>query len=149
MIRFVTGDIFSVAPVVDALANPVNCVGVMGKGLALEFKNRHQQNFLAYKAHCDAGMIKPGELFCFEQLGNPKWIVNFATKNHWRDPSQMDWIVSGLQQLREWIIQERIERIAIPAIGAGLGGLPWRDVKVHIENALKDLKAEILVFEPK
>lgn len=149
MITVVSGSIFAVAPTMDAIVNPVNCVGVMGKGLALEYKNRFLLNYMAYKAHCDAGMMKPGQLFCFEQLDAPKWIVNFATKDHWRDPSQMDWIASGLSQLREWLLVNDVQSIAIPALGVGLGGLPWGDVKRQVEFSLKDLKTEILLFEPR
>lgn len=149
MISIISGSIFAVAPTVDAIVNPVNCVGVMGKGLALEFKNRYLLNYMAYKAHCDAGMMKPGELYCYEQLDKPQWIINFATKDHWRDPSKMEWVASGLAQLREWIIEKNIQSIAIPALGAGLGGLPWVDVKAQISESLKDLRVDILVFEPR
>lgn len=149
MITVVSGSIFAVAPTADAIVNPVNCVGVMGKGLALEYKNRFLLNYMAYRAHCDAGMMKPGQLFCFEQLGAPKWIVNFATKDHWRDPSKMDWIASGLSQLREWLVVNDVHSIAIPALGVGLGGLPWDAVKRQVEFSLKDVKTEILLFEPR
>ena len=134
MIRYVTGDIFSVASVVDAIVNPVNCVGVMGKGLALEFKTRYPENFNAYKQFCKAGMLLPGSIFPFRYDENPKWIVNFSTKNDWRNPSKMQWIIDGLVDLKGWLLVNNIHRIAIPALGAGQGGLLWHDDELPTPN---------------
>ena len=148
MIRYVTGDIFSVASVVHALVNPVNCKGVMGKGLALAFKSAYPSNYEAYRQYCGDGKLIPGGLFCYFDEERRKWIVNFATKDDWRDLSKLDWVIGGLAALHLWMMDQNIQRIAIPALGAGLGGLLWGDVKRCIENEFANTKFDVLVFEP-
>ena len=136
---------------VEAVVNTVNTVGVMGKGIALMFKEKYPENFQAYEAACKAGEVKVGEMFVTAgvELDGPRWIINFPTKKHWRQPTKVEWVRSGLEALREVIREKRIRSIAIPPLGCGNGGLDWGDVRPMIEEALGDLPgAEITVYEP-
>ena len=138
MIRFRTGDIL--AEDVEALVNTVNCVGVMGRGIALQFKNAYPANFDAYAEACKLGKVRPGHMFVYEtgSLTNPRYIVNFPTKRHWKNNSRMEDIESGLKNLGSVIREHRIRSIALPALGAGLGQLEWGKVRSHIEQALSE-----------
>jgi O-acetyl-ADP-ribose deacetylase (regulator of RNase III) len=150
MIEFRTGDILKANA--EALVNTVNCVGVMGRGIALQFKERFPANFKAYAAACERKEVKPGRMFVFETgtMMDPRFIINFPTKRHWRGKSRIEDIESGLVALRDEILTRRIRSIAVPPLGAGLGGLDWRDVRKRIENSLADLTdVEVVVFEPK
>ena len=111
----------------EAITNPVNCVGVMGKGLALQFKRHYPANFTAYVEACRSGTLRPGQSFLFDhgEGALPRWIVNFPTKRHWRDPSTIDDIVAGLATLMVQIEERGIRSIALPPLGCGLGGLDW------------------------
>ena len=136
---------------VEALVNTVNTVGVMGKGIALMFKERFPQNMHAYAVACKQQQVQTGRMFVTEtkELMGPRWIVNFPTKQHWRSPSKMTWIVEGLADLRRFIEDNRVNSIAIPPLGAGNGGLDWNEVKFHIEQALADLEqVNVLIYEP-
>lgn len=136
---------------VEALVNTVNTVGVMGKGIALMFKERFPKKMDEYSIACKAQQVVTGKMFITEtcELIDPRWIVNFPTKQHWRTKSKMEWIVEGLQDLRQFIIENNVSSIAIPPLGAGNGGLNWNDVKPEIESALADLSdLEILIYEP-
>lgn len=146
MISYLTGDIFEAD--VQAIVNPVNTVGVMGKGLALAFKQKYPDNFKLYQVACKNNEVKVGQLFVTEhQFG--QFIINFPTKQHWRGKSQLNWITEGLIQLKEFIMVNHIKSIAIPALGSGLGGLDWALVKAEIDNILQELThVDILVFEP-
>lgn len=148
MIRYVQGNLLE-APA-DALVNAVNTVGVMGKGIALMFKLRFEENYWRYVAACKAGQVRTGQMFVTEvnELMGPRWIVNFPTKQHWRAPSRMEWIVDGLRDLRRFIVDNHVGSIALPALGAGNGGLDWPAVREQIEQALGDLDADVSVFEP-
>lgn len=148
MIRFTTGNLLEARA--EALVNTVNTVGVMGKGIALMFKERFDQNYRLYAAACKAKEVRTGKMFVTEvqELDGPRWIVNFPTKQHWRSPSKLEWIVEGLQDLRRFLIEERVQSVAIPPLGAGNGGLEWPQVRAQIETALNGLETEILVFEP-
>lgn len=148
MIKFTTGNLLEAR--VEALVNTVNTVGVMGKGIALMFKERFDENFKLYSIACKAKEVRTGKMFTtrVHELDGPSWIVNFPTKEHWRSPSRMAWIIEGLSDLRNFIIEKEIKSIAVPPLGAGNGGLDWKDVKVALESALGDLEAEIIVFEP-
>lgn len=148
MIRFMQGNLLEAKA--DALVNTVNTVGVMGKGIALMFKERFTENYRQYAAACKAKEVVTGKMFVTEvrELDGPRWIVNFPTKRHWRSPSQIGWIVDGLHDLRSFIIENQVVSIAIPPLGAGNGGLPWTAVREQIESILKDLDADILVYEP-
>lgn len=135
----------------DALVNTVNTVGVMGKGIALMFKDAFPDNFEDYRIACDQGLLEAGHIHVFDRgsLFEPRWIINFATKKHWRHPSKLEWIESGLYEVRKFIEQNSIRSIAIPPLGAGNGKLDWRIVRPIIERVLADLpNVEILVFEP-
>jgi O-acetyl-ADP-ribose deacetylase (regulator of RNase III) len=134
----------------EVLVNTVNTVGVMGKGIALMFKERFAENFRRYAAACKAKEVRTGRMFITEvgELAGPRWIVNFPTKQHWRDDSRMEWIIEGLQDLRRFLIENKVKSIAIPPLGSGNGGLEWAEVRTQIETALGDLDTEILVFEP-
>jgi len=148
MIEFASGDILKCQ--VDALVNTVNCVGVMGRGIALQFKNAFPENFKAYAAACRRGEVQPGHMFVYE-TGRffPRCIVNFPTKRHWRGKSRMEDIEAGLANLAQVIRDKGISSIAIPPLGSGLGGLDWSEVRLRIEKALGALeKVRILVFEP-
>jgi len=136
---------------VEALVNTVNTVGVMGKGIALMFKQRFPKNMSEYAVACKKRRVVTGRMFVTEtsELVGPKWIVNFPTKEHWRAKSKMEWIIEGLVDLHKFIVSNKVKSIAIPALGAGNGGLKWGDVKPHIEAALSNLNdVEIIVFEP-
>jgi len=135
----------------EALVNTVNTVGVMGKGIALMFKERFTRNFQLYAAASKSKEVRTGHMFVTEtgELGGPKWIVNFPTKQHWRSPSRLEWVVDGLHDLRRFLIEEQVRSIAIPPLGAGNGALDWALVREQIELVLSDLPdVEILVFEP-
>ena len=134
----------------QALVNTVNTVGVMGKGIALQFKQRFPANFVAYAQACKLGQVQTGRMFVAEpgELTGPRWVVNFPTKQHWRDPSRMEWVVGGLQDMRSFLVSHKMQSIALPALGAGLGGLSWPLVRGHIEVALGNLPADVRVYEP-
>lgn len=149
MITYTTGNLLDAQ--VDALVNTVNTVGVMGKGIALMFKERFPANNTAYARACKAGEVQTGRMFVTEtgELMGPRWIVNFPTKQHWRAKSRMEWITEGLADLRRFIEQNSVRSIAIPPLGAGNGGLDWAEVKPQVEQALGDLnEVEVVVYEP-
>lgn len=150
MIEFKSGDILKSEA--DALVNTVNCVGVMGRGIALQFKNAYPKNFRAYAAACKRGEVQPGRMFVFEtgQLTPPRYIVNFPTKRHWRGKSRIEDIEVGLTALVEVIRARGIRSIALPPLGSGLGGLDWAaEVRPRIEAALCPIAdVQVLVYEP-
>lgn len=130
--------------------NTVNCVGIMGRGIALQFKNAFPDNFEAYKEACEAEQVRPGKMFVFEtEELHPKYIVNFPTKRHWRGKSRIEDIQSGLVSLGEEIERRGIKSIAIPPLGSGLGGLDWLQIRPLIERSLSDIPdLEITIYEP-
>ena len=149
MIEFKKGDIF--AEDAEALVNTVNCVGVMGHGVALQFKKAFPENFVAYAKACDRKEVRPGRMFVFEtgELANPRYIINFPTKRHWRRKSRIEDIDAGLDALVVAIRERNIRSIAVPALGSGLGGLDWSAVRERIEAALRPLaEMRVVVFEP-
>lgn len=149
MMEFTKGDLL--AADVEALVNTVNCVGIMGRGVALQFKNAFPDNFKAYARACDLGEVQAGRMFVFptRQVTNPHYIINFPTKRHWRGKSRMEDIESGLVALKSEIVERGIKSIALPPLGSGLGGLPWADVRERIVSSLADLQdVRVLVFEP-
>jgi O-acetyl-ADP-ribose deacetylase (regulator of RNase III) len=136
----------------EALVNTVNCVGVMGKGIALQFKKAFPENFKAYEAACRREEVKPGRMFVFEtgQLFNPRYIINFPTKRHCRGKSCYEDIASGLQALVREVQDRRIRSIAIPPLGSGLGGLQWSRVKTMIEATFEEISdVQVKLYEPK
>lgn len=149
MIKFTRGDILQAD--VEAIVNTVNCVGVMGRGIALQFKKAWPENFKAYAAACKNNEVQPGKMFVFatQQLANPRYIINFPTKRHWRGASRMEDIDSGLEALAAAIREKHIQSIAIPPLGCGLGGLDWNQVKQKIEQSLSALPdVYVLIYEP-
>jgi O-acetyl-ADP-ribose deacetylase (regulator of RNase III) len=136
---------------VDAIVNTVNCVGVMGKGIALQFKNKWPGNFAAYQTACKAGKVRPGKMMVFDSgaYAQPHFIINFPTKDHWRGNSKLSFIEDGLRDLAAQVRALDIRSIAIPPLGCGNGGLDWQDVKPLIERAFADLpEVDVRVFEP-
>lgn len=145
MVRSVTGDILQ--DDADMLVNPVNCVGVMGAGLALAFKNKFPENFRSYRNARNAKRLTPGGIW--PNYGEPI-IGNFATKGDWRDSSKLEWVEKGLRSLASFVETHRLKSVAIPAIGCGLGGLSWCDVLPLIEMAFSGLSdVDVRVYPPK
>jgi len=137
----------------QALVNAVNCVGVMGKGLALQFRRRFPEDYFTdYKRACSSGDLRIGKVQVYSLNSDdvPYFIVNFPTKNHWRTKSRIEYIESGLQSLVEAVEKYKIESIAMPALGCGLGGLDWKNVRPLIENAFsRFVEVEVSLFPPK
>lgn len=136
---------------VDAIVNTVNCVGIMGKGIALQFKKKWPANFKAYIDACNAGLVKPGNMFIYHAgaLATPKYIINFPTKDHWRGSSRIEFIQDGLVDLVKQIQALGITSIAIPPLGCGNGGLEWQKVKPLIEQAFTAIpEVTVYLFEP-
>ena len=151
-LTFKTGDMFSEAT--EAIVNTVNCVGVMGKGVALEFKKRWPANFRFYKRSCDTGALQPGRVLVFDTgemfLENgPRYLINFPTKDHWRAKSKIAFIEDGLDALVDAIDAYKIRSISIPPLGCGNGGLDWSEVRHLIANKLSVLnEVDVIVFQP-
>jgi len=149
MMKFLQGNLLD-APA-EALVNTVNTVGVMGKGIALMFKEAFPENFRAYEAAVKRDEVRVGHMFITENrtLEGPQWLVNFPTKKHWRQPSKLEWILEGLKDLRRVVEEKGIRSIALPPLGCGNGGLDWSDVRPEIERELGQLRdVEVWVFEP-
>ena len=149
MIRFTTGNLLEAG--VEALVNTVNEVGVMGKGIALMFRDAFPDNTDQYVRAAKAGAITVGRMFVTENVdySGPRWIINFPTKRHWRQPSRLEWIREGLTDLVVALQARGIRSVAIPPLGCGSGGLEWSDVRAEIVRALGGLEGiDIVVFEP-
>ena len=149
MIKLKKGDVFQED--VEALVNSVNCVGVVGRGIALQFKNLFPDNFKAYKRACELKEVRPGRMFVYQsvKMMNPRYIINFPTKRHWRGKSRIEDIDSGLEDLVRVIEELGIRSIAIPPLDTNLGGLRWPEVRPRIEATLAYKAAlEIILFEP-
>ena len=147
--RFATGNLLEFKT--DALVNTVNCVGIMGKGIALQFKKKFPENFKQYERACNSGEVQLGKMFIVpnNKLSAPHYIINFPTKDHWRNPSRLESIATGLQDLVAQIKKLNIKSIAIPPLGCGNGGLEWSEVRPLIENAFAQLpELEVFVFAP-
>ena len=135
----------------EALVNTVNCVGFMGKGIALQFKQAFPENFEAYRKACATGRVQPGRMFVFEtgSFLNPKYIINFPTKRHWRGKSRLDDIRAGLESLVREVARLKIQSIAVPPLGCGLGGLRWSVVRPMIEGAFIAVpQVRVLLYPP-
>jgi len=135
----------------EALVNSVNCVGYMGKGVALQFKKAFPENFAEYQKACRAGRVQPGRMFGFQtgSMLNPQYIINFPTKRHWREKSRYEDIEAGLRALVSEVKQLRIRSIAVPPLGCGLGGLDWKRVRPMIEAAFAGVPdVRVMLFEP-
>ena len=149
MIEFKSGNILDAKA--EALVNTVNCVGVMGRGIALQFRNAFPDNYSAYKAACDRKEMTPGKVLVFDlnRFENPRLVINFPTKRHWKGKSQIEDIQAGLPDLVRVLREYSVKSVAIPPLGCGLGGLDWREVRPLIEEALAALPNLLAyLFEP-
>lgn len=149
MIEFTQGDILQAD--VEAVVNTVNCVGVMGRGIALQFRKKYPDNFTVYKAACDRGDVQPGRMLIVDlrRLQSPRFVVNFPTKRHWKGQSRLEDVRTGLTALVEEVRQRSIKSLAIPPLGCGLGGLSWNQVRPLIEDAFAGLpEVRVVIYEP-
>ena len=149
MIEFTTGNLMASQDAV--LVNTVNTVGVMGQGIALQFKDEFPHNFKVYADACGKGELYPGKLLIVNDYSlryGEKTIINFPTKVHWRNPSKYEYIEEGLVALRKYLKDEKVESISIPPLGCGNGGLDWTIVKPMIASALEGLETSIHIYEP-
>ncbi len=149
MIQFVTGNIFESEA--DALVNTVNTEGIMGKGIALQFKKTFPQNFRVYEKACKDKKFGIGDVLIVKDsslISGDKWIINFPTKTTWRKPSEYQYIEKGLTALIHKIKEYPIKSIAIPPLGSGQGGLDWQKVKKILENKLEGLDYDFFIYEP-
>ncbi len=142
MITYVKGDIFN-SPA-KIIVNTVNTVGIMGKGIALEFKNRYPDMFRRYQELCESNQLDVGRLFLWRK--SEKWVLLFPTKKHWRNPSKLEYIESGLLKFVENWDKLGAEAVAFPRLGCGNGGLDWAEVKPIMEKYLKPLPIQIYVY---
>ncbi|SCI61369.1 macro domain-containing protein [Intestinibacter bartlettii] len=142
MIKYLEGTVFN-APA-KTLVNTVNCFGIMGAGIALEFKLRYPEMFEEYEVMCENKKMKTGIPRIYEYSEN-LWIMNFPTKNHWRYPSKMQWIEQGLKYFAENYKNRNIESIAFPKLGAANGGLEWNEVKSIMEKYLSDVEIPVYI----
>lgn len=145
MLKTLTGDLF--ASHAQALVNPVNCAGVMGKGVALEFKMRFPAMFHDYAQRCKRRSVRLGEPYAYRD-GSGVLIVNFPTKGHWRSPSRLDDIGRGLDYLVDHVGDWDIQSLALPALGCGNGGLAWADVGPLIDRKLSSLSIDVELYAP-
>jgi O-acetyl-ADP-ribose deacetylase (regulator of RNase III) len=149
MLRYSQGNLLEASA--DALVNTVNEVGVMGKGIALMFKEGYPEASAEYEQEAKAGRVKVGTVLAVpnRRLMGPRWIIHFPTKKHWRNPSKLEWVRAGLRDLVRVIREKHIESVALPPLGCGNGGLDWALVKREIEAAAGEVPGvEILVFAP-
>ena len=149
MIELKSGNILEATA--EALVNTVNCVGVMGRGIALQFRNAFPDNYRAYKTTCDRKEMLPGSVLVFDlnRFENPRMIINFPTKRHWKDKSRLEDIQAGLSDLVRVLREHHVKSVGIPPLGCGLGGLNWSEVRPVIERALADLRdVHVYLFEP-
>ena len=147
-VKYTGSSIFEVDA--EAIASPVNCVGVSGAGLAREFRLRYPENDRIYRQACRLGRLQPARALITDTgLLSPKYIVNFPTKRHWRDSSRFDDIRLGLRRLRGELLRRGIRSVALPALGAGLGGLPWDEVRRAIESEFDECEIEVTLCIPR
>lgn len=147
MIKLVSGDIFKART--EVIVNPVNCVGVMGAGLAYAFKVRYPYCYIIYREECAKKKLKVGTILPIMVSTNlPTTVVCFPTKVHWRDRSSLTYIKDGLIALRKYIVENNVKSISIPRIGCGLGGLDWNDVSRLIFETLGNIDTcDIVIYE--
>ena len=150
MIEHVTGNLLEARA--DALVNTVNCVGVMGKGIALQFRQAFPSMYEAYRAAAKAGEVRPGSMHVFDlrSLVPPRYVINFPTRRHWRGKSRIEDIEAGLADLDQTVRRLDIRSVAVPPLGAGAGGLAWSLVRSRIGRTLAALDdVRVLVYEPR
>jgi len=149
MIELTKGDILKAEA--EALVNTVNCVGIMGRGIALQFRKAFPENFKVYESACKANEVQSGKMFVYDlnRLYSPRFIINFPTKRHWKGKSRIEDIKSGLADLLDVLQRHQISSIAIPPLGCGLGGLDWEEVRPLIIEAFQSLpNVNVLLYEP-
>jgi O-acetyl-ADP-ribose deacetylase (regulator of RNase III) len=149
MLELTRGDILKADA--EALVNTVNCVGIMGRGIALQFRKAFPENFKAYKSACDKKLLHPGHMLVYDlnRFENPRYVINFPTKRHWKGKSKIEDIESGLEALAKEVTEHNIRSIAIPSLGCGLGGLEWERVKTIIQKTFESLPdVQVLLYEP-
>ncbi len=129
------------------IVNAVNCVGVMGKGIALEFKRRYPEMYDEYVEKCKAGEVKVGKPYVYNNADGMK-ILNFPTKDHWRSPSRLSYVIDGLNWFIKHYEEYEIKSIAFPALGCGNGGLSWEAVGSVMYNKLCDLPIDVEIYAP-
>jgi len=129
----------------QTLVNTVNCIGVMGKGLAQEFKVREPAMFTAYKRICDQHLLEPGKLWLWR--GSPSWVLNFPTKQHWRQPSKLEWVEAGLEKFVSAYEAQGITEISFPKLGCGNGNLEWHEVRPVMERYLGKLPIKVYIHD--
>jgi O-acetyl-ADP-ribose deacetylase (regulator of RNase III) len=149
MIKLQTGNLLEAKT--EALVNTVNCVGVMGKGIALQFKQAYPEVYKEYKRACDKGELRPGsvQVVATRSLFHPRYVINFPTKDHWKGKSKLADIRTGLKSLVDTVTSMRITSIAIPPLGCGNGGLDWAEIRPLIEDAFAPLpEVEVSLYQP-
>ena len=149
MIDLKRGDILKAD--VEVLVNTVNCVGIMGRGIALQFRKAYPENYKVYRVACENNQVQPGKMLIHDlgKLWYPRYIINFPTKRHWKSKSRLEDIESGLKALVKDVHKLKIKSIAIPPLGAGLGGLNWHEVRSRIEEAFGEMpEVEVMLYEP-
>ena len=144
MVTITRGDIFGSEA--EALVNPVNCAGVMGKGLALQFKKRFPLMYAHYRAECKAGRLTLGTACGFQESG--RWVVCVPTKKHWRSKSRLPEITAGVAALRSFLEGAGIRSVAIPPLGCGHGGLQWSAVQPVITSGFAGSDIAVVLFAP-
>ncbi len=138
------GDIFQ--SLCQVLVNPVNCIGPMGAGLAKAFRDRFEGLEDSWKEQCSAGSAHPGETYLW--AGDNLWVANMTTKDHWKDPSHLDWIASALEALQGEMVWNKLTSVAIPAVGCGLGGLRFEDVRDLVYDRFEGSEFEVELYLP-
>ncbi|MGR3983708.1 MAG: macro domain-containing protein [Gammaproteobacteria bacterium] len=149
-ITFKRGNLFESD--MQTIANTVNTVGVMGAGIAKEFKRRYPEMFAEYKERCAQRKLVTGKSYCWKPphdgRRDGRWVLNFPTKQHWRNASRLEWLESGLRHLTKNYRRWGIESLAMPALGCSLGGLRWEDVRPVMEKHLRELNVPVEIYEP-
>lgn len=144
-VKYIHGNIFNSK--CQTVVNTVNCVGVMGKGIAQVYKLRYPLMFEEYKEHCKNKLIKPGVLWLFNKQQNAPWILNFPTKFHWKYPSKIEWVEAGLEKFVETYEKKGIKSIAFPLLGTHNGGLDTQEVKSLMNKHLKNCSIDIEIYD--
>ena len=132
----------------EVLVNPVNCVGTMGAGLAKQFKLRYPDLDRRYRAACQSGLVKPGTVRLY-RVSDTTTVANLPTKDHWRQPSHLKYVETGLESLNQALEQGEFRSVAVPALGAGLGGLNWAEVEPLIRSILRKEGLTVEIYPPR
>ena len=146
--KIVSGNLFKANATI--LVNAVNTVGVMGAGIALQFKHKYPEMFIEYAQKCKNKELKGGDIWVWKVPNSETWILNIATKEFWGNPSNLIWVKKGLMNLSKWLTKnaKTTDIVAIPALGCGKGELLWETVSPLMQKALENIPCEILIFQP-